>query len=140
MKIKGPTSPLSSGSEPLEPLSPRDLRKAVEGERFASSLSQLEATADAPNASGTGQASGSSSATRSALEQIAASSNLTTSEGAASAVRESARYMIRSRLSDRYRDTEHGERLTSELSDFVAADPFLKSKLLSILQKLQARS
>jgi len=53
------------------------------------------------------------------------------------AVRESARYMIRSRLSKQYRETEEGERIIEGLSEYVAADPLLKSKLLSILQKVK---
>lgn len=135
MKIKSPSSPLSSGAEPLDPLSPRDLRKALEGERFANALSQLEAQA---GASGTGQSARAANSTRAALQQIASSSNLATGEGIASAVRESARYIIRSRLSDRFRDTEQGERLEGELSEYVANDPLLKNKLLSILQRIQA--
>lgn len=133
MKVKGPASPLSSGAEPLEPLDPRGVRrKGAEG--FASALSQLEGQA---GAGGAGQASPSAELTRAALGQIAGSANLTSSEGVAAAVRESARYIIRSRLSDKYRDTEQGERLTADLSDFVAADPLLKNKLLSILQRMR---
>lgn len=115
-------------------MSPRELAKEVRSEAFAASLAQLEGGA---GAGGAGQASGSTGATRAALEEIASAANLSTSEGAASAVRESARYMIRSRLSERYQETEEGERLTSELSEYVAADPFLKGKLLSILHKLR---
>lgn len=133
MKVKGPVSPLSSGAEPLEPL---DLRKAVESGKFADALAQLEAQAGTSNAP---PSSSSVNATRGALAEIAASSNLTTSEGAASAVRESARYIIRSRLSDRHRDSEQGQRLTADLSDYVADDPLLKNKLLSILQRIQAK-
>lgn len=133
MKVKG-SSPLSSGAEPLEPLDARQLRKAVEGDRFAAALSQLEgqgATA------GAGQPSAAMSATRAALAEIANSSNLASSEGAAAAVRESARYMIRSRLDEKYRDTEQGQRVVKDLGAYVASDPLLKSKLLSILKQIQ---
>lgn len=127
---------MSSGSVPLEPLDPGELRKSVENEKFAAALSQLEAQAGA-GTTGAGQASGAGNPTRAALEEIANSSNLTSSEGAATAVRESARYMIRSRLSEKYRDTEHGQRLVKDLSEFVSSDPLLKTKLLSILQKIR---
>jgi hypothetical protein len=133
MKIKGPTSPLSSGAEPLEPL---DLRKAVESERFASTLSQLEG--QTASSTGANQSSSATNETRAALAEIASGANLSTSEGAASAVRESARYMIRSRLSERYRDTEPAQKLASQLSEYVAKDPLLNNKLLSILQRIQA--
>jgi hypothetical protein len=132
MKIKSPASPLSSGTEALEPLDPREVqRKAAGGDGFAAALSQLDAQAS-PSGAG-----GAAEATRSALEQITGSSDLATSEGAATAVRESARYIIRSRLSDKYRDTEQGERLTADLSEFVATDPLLNNKLLSILRRIQ---
>lgn len=136
MKIKGPTSPLSGGAEPLEPLDPHEIqRKSAGAERFASTLSQLEGQA---GASGAGQSSEAAQATRAALAQIAGSANLASGEGAATAVRESARHIIRSRLSDKYRDTEQGERLTTDLSEFVASDPLLKNKLLSILRRIQS--
>ena len=128
MKIKG-GSPLSGGAEQLESLDPRDLRK-VEGDRFAAALSQLEGQ-------GAGQTGEAMSATRAALSEIANSSNLASSEGAASAVRESARYMIKSRLGEKYRETEQGQRLVKDLGAYVASEPLLKSKLLSILKQMQ---
>lgn len=131
MKVKGPSSPLSSGAEQLEPLDPQQLREAVKGDRFAAALSQMEAQ------SGAAGAEAATSATRAALEEIAGSANLSNSEGAATAVRESARYMIKSRLSDKFRDTENGERLVADLSEYVASDPLLKNKLLAILRKVQ---
>jgi hypothetical protein len=134
MKIKGPGSPLSGGAEPLESLDPRELRKVVESDRFASALSQLEGEAAT---SGTAQTGGTANATRAALAEIAGSSNLSSSEGAATAVRESARHMIRTRLSEKYRETEQGQKLVKELGEYVASDPLLKLKLLSILQKIQ---
>lgn len=132
MKVNRPGSPLSSGAEPLEPLSPRDLQRAVKSDQFAAALSQLETQA------GTQSAATERSATRTALQQIAGGANLMSGEGAATAVRESARYMIRSRLSERYRDTEHGTRLIEELSEYVANDHLLKSKLLTILKRIKA--
>ncbi len=131
MKVNRPGSPLSSGAEPVEPLDPQELQNAVKSERFAAALSQLEAqTAEG--------ASGASSPMRSALARIAQNSNLSTGEGAADAVRESARFMIRSRLHEKFRRSERGEGLVEELSDLVASDPLLHTKLLGILQRLKA--
>jgi hypothetical protein len=132
MKVNRPGSPLSSGAEPLEPLDPQELKNAVKSERFAAALSQLET-----QATGGPQQAGMSG-TRAALEQIAQGANLTNSEGAAGAVRESARYMIRSRLHEKFRHTEQGSRLVENLSEYVASDPLLNTKLLSLLQKLKA--
>ncbi len=129
MKVNRPGSPLSSGAEPLEPLDPKELQSAVRSERFAAALSNLEAQAGAE---------GASNPTRAALEEIARGSDLQTGEGAAEAVRESARFMIRSRLHERFRQSEQGEGLVEKLSEFVATDPLLNAKLLGILQRLKA--
>ena len=126
MKIKGTGSPLNPGAEPLEPLDPRDLRQAVKGGRFADALAQLDARP------GTSQAG----ATQAALSTIAASADLSTNEGAFSAVKASARYMIGSRLDEGYRESEQGAELIDNLSEYVANDPLLKSKLTKILRRL----
>ena len=130
MKVNRPGSPLSSGAEPLEQLDAQELQRAVKSERFNAALAHLEAQA----AGGSG---GASSPVRSALEQIANSANLTSSEGAATAVRESARFMVRSRLHEKFRDTEQASTLVERLSEYVAADPLLHAKLLGILQKMK---
>lgn len=130
MKVNRPGSPLSSGAEPLDPLDAQELQKALKGERFNAALSRLEAQA-------AGGAEGGQSPARAALAQIADASNLSSSEGAAAAVRESARFMVRSRLSEKFRDTEQGSTLVERLSEFVASDPLLHSKLLGILQKVK---
>lgn len=130
MKVNRPGSPLSSGAEPVDSLDPQELQKAVKSERFAAALSQLEAQAAEGGA-------GASSPMRSALARIARNSNLTTGEGAADAVRESARFMIRSRLHEKFRQSEQGTGLIEKLSDLVASDPLLQTKLLNILQRLK---
>ncbi|HEV2763178.1 MAG TPA: hypothetical protein VGV38_09295 [Pyrinomonadaceae bacterium] len=130
MKVNRPGSPLSSGAEPLEPLDPQELQRAVRGERFNAALSGLEAQA----AGGSG---GADNPVRAALGQIARQADLSNTEAAATAVRESARYMVNSRLKEKFRETEQGRDLVEKLSEFVAADPMLNSKLLAILQKLQ---
>ncbi len=131
MKIRRPGSPLSGGAEPLEPLDPKDLERAVKSERFASTLSNVEAQLGAQ------QTSGTPNPVRTALEQIARNADLLSNEGAAQAVRESARFMIRSRLRRRFRESAQGRELVDDLSEFVASDPLLHSKILTILQKLK---
>ena len=130
MKVNRPGSPLSSGAESVEPAEAQELQNALKTERFNAALAQLEAQA-------AGGASETSTPTRAALAQIADSANLSSSEGAAAAVRESARFMVRSRLKEKFRDTEQGSTLVERLSEFVASDPLLHSKLLGILQKVK---
>ena len=139
MKVNRPGSPLSGGSEPLDPLDPRELQRVVKGERLAAALSELEAQAGAEQTAQAAGASGQSAATRTALEQIARDANLSNPEEASAAVRESARFMIKFRLGKEHRDTQQGESLVDELSEYVAADPLLKSKLLQILTKIKAK-
>jgi len=119
-----------------EPLDPRDLQNLVKGERFEAVLSEMEGQAGAsvPNSVDNTAAMG---ATRAALESIASGADLANAGQSLSAVRESARYMISSRLSKQYRKTEEGERVIEGLSEYVASDPLLKSKILSILQKVK---
>ena len=131
MKVNRTGSPLSSGAEPVDAPDAQELQRALEGERFSAVLSQLEAQA----AGGKG---GAPSAVRSELSRIAQNANLSTGEGAADAVRESARFMIRSRLGEKFRQGEQGDGLVEKLSEFVTSDPLLHSKLLGILERLKA--
>lgn len=133
MKINRPGDPLTGSTDPLDP---RDLQNVVKGERFEAVLSELEAQAGT-TASNTVDNSKAMSATRAALTRIAKEADLANASQALSAVRESARFMISSRLSDQYRATEEGERVIEGLSEYVASDPLLKSKILSILQKVK---
>lgn len=139
MKVKRPGSPIS-GAESVEAPTSKEIQKAIKGERFADALAQLEAgmTAGAQGTSGGANAAGAQAGTRTALAEIAAAANLSTNEGVASAVRESARFIVRGRLGENQRDTEQGERLTEELSEYVAGDPLLKSKIFRILQHIKA--
>ena len=130
MKVNRPGSPLSSGAESVEPLEAQELQNALKTERFNAALAQLEAQA-------AGGAGGKSGPVRAALAQIADASNLSSSEGAAAAVRESARFMVRARLNEKFRETEQGTTLVERLSEFVATDPLLHSKLLGILHKVK---
>jgi hypothetical protein len=133
MKINRPGDPLSGSTEPLDP---RDLQNLVKGERFESVLSDLEGLTsvnEPAEASGVSQMG----STRAALAKIAGGADLTNIGQSLLAVRESARYMIRSRLSKQYRETKEGERLIEGLSEYVSSDPLLKAKLLAILQKVK---
>ena len=130
MKVNRPGSPLSSGAESVETPEAKELQHALKAERFNAALAHLEAQA-------AGGAGGTSSPVRAALAQIADASNLSSSEGAATAVRESARLMVRSRLNERFRDSDQGSTLVERLSDCVASDPLLHSKLLGILHKVK---
>lgn len=135
MKVNRTGSPLSSGAEPVDSVEAQELQKAVKSEKFAAALSQLEAQATTGAGGG---ASATSSATRSMLEEIATGADLATNEGAAMAVRESAKFMIRSRLSKKFGESEQADNLIENLSEYVASDPLLKMKLLTILQRLKA--
>jgi len=133
MKVNRPGEPLTGSTEPLEP---RDLQNLVKGERFEAVLSELEGQAGAGQGN-TVDNSAAVSATRVALAEIANNADLANAGQTLSAVRESARYMIRSRLGGQYRKTEEGERLIEGLSEYVASDPLLRSKIVSILQKVK---
>ena len=130
MKVNRPGSPLSSGAESVEPLDAKELQNALKTERFNAALAQLEAQAAGSNG-------GTSGPVRAALAQIADASNLASSEGAAAAVRESARLMVRARLDRKFRESEQAATLVERLSEFVASDPLLHSKLLGILHKVK---
>ena len=130
MKVNRPGSPLSSGAESVEPAEAQELQNALKTERFNAALAQFEAQAAGSNG-------GAAGPVRAALAQIADASNLSSSEGAAAAVRESARFMVRTRLNDKFRESEQGSTLVDRLSEFVASDPLLHSKLLGILQKVK---
>jgi hypothetical protein len=137
LKIKRPDSLFQGSTEPLDPNQTTDA-SAARGE-FADALSQVESALDrggviAPG----GPGGGSSSAIRQALLSIASRADLSQTEQANKALRESAQFMIRSRLAERYRDSRQSTRLVEGLSDYVINDPFLKRKLLSILKRIKS--
>ena len=134
MKINRTGNPLTDATDPLDP---RDLQNLVKGERFEAVLSELEGQAG-PGVANTVDNSAAMSSTRAALARIASGADLANAGQSLSAIRESARYMIRSRLSKQFRKTEEGERVIEGLSEYVASDPLLKSKILSILQKVKS--
>ena len=133
MSVKKTSSPFSSGAESLEPLSQKETKKAGKTESsFEAALSDVEGQLD--GADGTSE---SSSAERTALNDIASNSDLGTPEGAFGAVKESAGFLVKTRLDEKFSDSEQGEKLTEDLSDYIARDPFMHRKLLGILQRLK---
>ena len=134
MAIKKTSSPLSSGAESLDPLGGKDelQRGGKVDKNFEAALAEVAGQID--------QAAGSEksdSPTRSAFQQIASNANLDSPEGAMSAVRESARFLVSSRLKDDLRDSEQGKKISDDLSSYISKDPFMHRKILGILQRLK---
>lgn len=121
MKINKTKSPFVGGADaPTE----KDIAKAVKGDKFADALSALETAS---------MTDGAPSETQTALTQIASQYDLSNEQNQQSALEESAEFLIKSRLKDEYKKSE---KVVAELKHFVTDDPFLKGKLLSVLQKL----
>lgn len=127
MKVNKSKSPFVSGADgtPDE----KDIAKAVKGEKFSDTLSALAA-------SGAAQ-SGALDSTRETLAKIALQSNLSDEGETAAALRQSAEVLVKSRLSDKFKQSEQSEKIIKDLSNFVSDDPLLKAKLLSVLKKLR---
>jgi hypothetical protein len=135
MSVKKTGSPLSSGSEPLEPLGSKDELRRGGGKvekNFEAALAEVAGQIEQTGASG--EASGPA---RSALSQIASGSDLNTPEGALQAVRESARFLVNSRLNEELRDSSQGKKMTDDLSEYIARDPFMHRRILNILHRLK---
>ncbi len=124
MKVNKSKSPFVSGTDAPDE---KDIAKAIKGGNFAETFSALEAAA-AENAQ--------PSQATATLTEIAAQYDLSDEENRQSAVEESAEFLVKSRLGEKYRDSEE---IIKDLTRHVADDPFLKSKLLSILQKLNSK-
>ena len=126
MKVNKPKSPYVSGTDAPDE---KDIAKAVKGERFAVTLAALDA----------GDVNGSDrlNPTREVLAQIASQSDLSSDDGISTALRQSAEILVKSRLSDRFKESDKGVQTVRDLTNFVSDDPFFKTKLLSVLQKLR---
>ncbi len=135
MSVKRPSSPLSSGAESLETLDSKDLQKSVRTGQFASQLDALETAA----VSGGGEAGGPESSAMQGLRQIAENADLSTPGQALAAIRESAQFLINSRINEKFREQEKVSDMVDELSEFVAEDPFLGTKLKKILERLKQK-
>ena len=134
MSVKKTSSPLSSGSEALEQLGAKeDLRGGGKIDKsFEAALAEV-----AGEIAQAGNSAETDSPTRSQFQQIAESANLDSPEGALSAVRESAHFLVNSRLEDDLRDSPQGKKISDEISEYIAKDPFLNRKILGILQSLK---
>lgn len=134
MAIKKTGSPLSSGAESLDPLGGKEELRGgkVDNKNFEAALAevagQLEQAGTSENAS---------NPTRSAFQQIASNSNLDSQEGAMEAVKESAHFLVSSRLKDDMRDSEQGKKISEDLSEYISKDPLMHRKILGILQRLK---
>ena len=126
MKINKPKSPYVGGADAPDA---KDIAKAVKGEKFADALSAL--------ASGEPTESVSLNSTREVLAQIALQTDLTNDRSLSEALKQSAEVLVKSRLSDKFKQSEQSEKIVKDLSHFVSDDPFFKAKLLSVLQKLR---
>ena len=122
MKVNKPRSPFASGG--VDAPDEKDIAKAVKGEKFAETLSALESTP---------AGDGAPSPTRAGLSTIVAQYDLSDEENRQSALQESAEFLVKSRLNEEY---QKSEKIVQELGKYVTDDPFLKNKLLSVLQKL----
>ena len=133
MSVKKTGSPFASGPESLEPLGGKDLKRTDKAEgSFESTLADLEGQLEQ-----VGQSSNSGSTERSALGSIASGAHLDTPDGAFGAVKESAGFLVKSRLHEKFLNSDHGKKLAEDISDFIARDPFMHKKILGILQRLK---
>lgn len=133
MSVKKTGSPFASGADPLEPLSGKKTKRTDQAEgSFESALADLEGQIEQ-----TGQASDSGSAEKSALGSIASGAQLETPEGAFVAVKESAGFLVKSRLNSEFLNSDKGKKVTEDVSDLIARDPFMHKKLLGILHRLK---
>ncbi len=134
MAIKKTGSPLGSGAESLDPLGGKDeVRGSGKVDKnFETALAEAAGQIEQAGAS-----EKADSPTRSAFQQIASNANLNSPEGAMFAVRESARFLVSSRLKDEMRDSEQGKKISEDLSNYISKDPFMHRKILRILQGLK---
>lgn len=126
MKVNKPKSPYISGTDAPDA---KEIAKAIKGEKFADALSAL--------ASGEPTESVALNSTREVLAQIALQADLTNDGSVSAALQQSAEVLVKSRLSDKFKQLEQSEKIIKDLSSFVSDDPFFKAKLLSVLQKLR---
>ncbi|MFN0120270.1 MAG: hypothetical protein ACKV2V_07190 [Blastocatellia bacterium] len=140
MKIRR-TDPLGG-----QPLDSQDLQESAGDLRFAETLSRLgtETPGDSGKVgegaefAGAAADSGSGSV-RSELERIARTTDLADGEGLKTALENSARVLVRSRLGPRLQQNTGIGPLIEQLSQQITADPALRSQLTHILQQLVSR-
>ena len=134
MSVKKTASPLASGADPIEQLSPKDnvSRADKVDKNFEAALADAAADLDQ-----TGSATEIQSELQAEFRRIAGITNFDSPEGEAAAVQESAKVLVHSRLSEGFRKSPQGRDVAEKLSKYVASDPFLHQKLRDILHKLK---
>lgn len=138
MKINRSDSPQATAAN--TPLDQQGSSKATAESKFAQSIAAPEAqvTTGAGRSAVSFADTTSTSETRAALQHIANQISFTDKDHSHDAVRESARYLIQSSLSENQRGTTAGARLIEDLSEHVAADPLLGNKLFTMLTNLKS--
>ena len=145
MKINPLGSPLDVNGEPVKSVDSSN-PPAVDQGRGSGPFSAHLGAAEQPGRAPVDQSAGPvglptrppDNPTRLALEEIANATNLSNAEESFEAARKSAELLVRSALGEKYRDTEQARQMFEALGEQVAADPFLKAKLLAILMKIKA--
>lgn len=133
MSIKKINSPLSSGAEEIERLGAKEkLHQGKVEKNFEATLAEV--TGQIEQTDGIEK---TNNPTQIALRQIALNLNVGSPESAKSAVRESAHFIVNSRLDENFRNSEQGKKVSADLSDYISNDPFLYQKILSVLQRLK---
>lgn len=133
MSIKKTSLSTSNGAEAINQNDSNDeVKHGKAVKSFEAALAEVAGQIDAA-----GEARNINSQTQTALQKIALSLNLNSSDEAMSAVRESARFIVSSRLEEKMRETEQGKKLTNEISEYISNDPFIYRKLLGILKRLK---
>lgn len=134
MAIKKTSSPLSSGAESLDQIGGKnELQRGGKVEKnFEAALAELAGEIEQTSAN-----ERAANPTRAAFQQIAAGANLDSSENAMQAVRESAEFLVSSRLGEEIRNSEQGKKIIEDLSNYISKDPMMYRKILSILQRLK---
>lgn len=133
MSIKKTSLPPSNGADSINRLSSKEEIKDGKIEKtFEAALAEV-----AGQIEGASVSSNINSQTHIALRQIASSLNLNSSDEAMSAVRQSAHFIVNSRLEEKLRETDQGKKITDDLTEFISNDPLIYRKILGILKSLK---
>ncbi len=132
MSVKKTSSPLSSGSEAVDSLGGKDeLKRGKVEKSFEAALAELSGQLEQAGSEKT------DSPTRAKFQQIASEGNLDSQEGAMTAVNESAKFLVGSRLSKDLRNSDEGKKVAEDLGNYLSKDPMMHKKILGILQRLK---
>lgn len=133
MSIKKTSSPISHKTDSIDQVGAKVVINEAKVERsFEAALAEVAGQIEK-----TGNTEKTENSAQVVLRQIAENLNLDSPDEAMSAVRESANFIVNSRLEEKFRDTEQGKKITSDLSEYISNDPFLYRKILGVLQKLK---